>query len=64
MSYTTKFYKILNNGVLERIEKGKEVPEGAIEISKNEYYNLSVGLQIFVCGLDSEEVITAIWRND
>lgn len=54
-----RYAKITNSttGCLERTEKRKTVLVEGTEISKNEYKCLSAGIEIFVCGFDSDEVI-------
>lgn len=54
-----KYAKIINSttGCLERTEKRKTILVEGTEISKNEFKCLSAGLEIFVCGFDSDEVM-------
>lgn len=57
-----RYSKILNqNGVLERIEKGKNISSNATECTENEYNCLQVGIQIFVCGMSEESVVESEW---
>lgn len=54
-----RYAKIVNNsGILERTEKRKSVLVNGTEITKNEYDNLSAGLEIFVCGFTAADVMS------
>lgn len=54
-----KYAKIINSatGCLERTEKRKTVLVEGTEISKNEYKCLSAAIEIFVCGLNTSDVM-------
>lgn len=53
-----RYAKIINgSGILERTEKRKSVLVNGTEITKNEFDNLSAGLEIFVCGFSAETVL-------
>lgn len=54
-----KYAKIINSatGCLERTEKRKTILVEGTEISKNEYKCLSAAIEIFVCGLDTSDVM-------
>lgn len=53
-----RYAKIVNgSGILERTEKRKSVLVNGTEITKNEFDNLSAGIEIFVCGFPSKSIL-------
>lgn len=60
-----KYAKIINSatGCLERTEKRKTVLVEGTEISKNEYKCLSAAIEIFVCGLNTSDVMAKYFHT-
>lgn len=60
-----KYAKVINSsGVLERTEKRKTVLSTAVEITQNEYKNLSASIEIFVGKLSAEDVLPKYWQDE